>query len=79
MVDFTGKNVAVVGSSGHLLERDYASDIDSHDVVIRFNQARVEGYEESVGSKTDYRIVNVHTFLGTSGNSRFPANTSPDY
>ena len=74
MFNFTGKSVAVVGSSGHLLERDYASSIDSHDIVIRFNQARVEGYEEFVGNRTDYRIVNVHTFLGTTGKSRFPAN-----
>lgn len=74
MIDFNNKKVAVVGSSGHLLERDYASLIDEHDYVIRFNQARVEGYEKFVGSKTTHRIVNVHTFLGTTGNSRFPKN-----
>jgi len=74
MIDFNSKPVAVVGSSGHLLERNYASLIDEHDYVIRFNQARVEGYEEFVGSKTTHRIVNVHTFLGTTGNDRFPKN-----
>ena len=74
MIDFNNKKVAVVGSSGHLLERDYASLIDEHDYVIRFNQARVEGYEKFVGSKTTHRIVNVHTFLGTTGNNRFPKN-----
>ena len=73
-MDFNNKTVAVVGSSGNLLERDYAILIDEHDYVIRFNQSRVEGFEKFVGSKTTHRIVNVHTFLGTTGNSRFPKN-----
>lgn len=74
MVDFKGKSVAVVGSSGNLLERNYTSLIDSHDIVMRFNQARVIGFEDFVGNKTTHRIVNIHTFLGTSGNDRFPNN-----
>jgi hypothetical protein len=72
--DFTNKSVAIVGSSGHLLERDYAQKIDNHDIIIRFNQARVKGYEEYVGTKTTFRIVNTHTFLGTSGSGRFTKN-----
>lgn len=76
MFDFTDKSVAVVGSSGHLLERNYSQLIDSHDIVIRFNQARVAGFEDYVGSKTTHRIVNTHTFLGTTGNDRFPKNDS---
>ena len=76
MIDFTDKTVAVVGSSGNLLERNYASLIDEHDYVIRFNQSRIEGYEEFVGVKTTHRIVNVHVFLGTTGNDRFPKNDS---
>lgn len=76
MVDFRDKTVAVVGSSGHLLERNYSQLIDSHDIVLRFNQARVVGFEDYVGSKTSHRIVNTHTFLGTTGNDRFPKNDS---
>ena len=76
MFDFTDRKVAVVGSSGHLLERNYASLIDSHDYVIRFNQARIKGYEDFVGTKTTHRILNTHTFLGISGNDRFPKNDS---
>jgi len=72
MFDFTGKSVAVVGSSGHLLERDYAILIDSHDVVIRFNQARVKGYEKYVGKKTTHRVVNKHVFDGSTPKNRFP-------
>lgn len=67
MIDLKGKSIAVVGSSGHLLEREYGKDIDAHDVIIRFNQARVEGFEKYVGSRTDLRIVNTHVFRGTTG------------
>jgi len=72
MYNFTNQSVAVVGSSGHLLERDYASLIDSHDVVIRFNHARVKGYEGFVGNKTTHRVVNQHVFKGTTPVDRFP-------
>lgn len=36
---FTDKSVAVVGNAQHLFERQYGSEIDSHDVVIRINRA----------------------------------------
>ena len=78
MFDFTGKSVAVVGSSGHLLERDYASSIDSHDTVIRFNHAITEGYENYVGRKTTHRVVNQHVFDGTTPKDRFP-NADSDF
>lgn len=73
-LNFKNKSVAVVGSSGNLLNREAGEEIDSHDIVIRFNQARVEGYEKYVGSRTDIRILNTHTFLGKTGNDRFPKN-----
>jgi len=47
---------AVVGSSFDLLNSEYGKEIDRHDIVIRFNHAITRGYEEYVGSKTDYRI-----------------------
>ena len=72
MIDFNNKKVAIVGSSGHLLERNYANLIDSHDIIIRFNFARVEGYEKYVGKKTTHRIVNHHVFMGTTSKDRFP-------
>ena len=73
-LNFKNKSVAVVGSSGNLLNKEAGEEIDSHDIVIRFNQARVEGYEKYVGSRTDIRILNTHTFLGKTGNDRFPKN-----
>lgn len=33
-------------------------DLDSHDIVMRFNHAPTDGYEADVGNKTTIRIVN---------------------
>ncbi|POO01273.1 Glycosyltransferase [Trema orientale] len=49
---------AVVGNSGILLKSDYGQLIDSHEVVIRLNNARTESYEAKVGSKTSISFVN---------------------
>jgi len=54
---FNNKSVAVVGNSGILMDSEYGSDIDSHDIIIRCNLAKVIGYEKHVGSKTNIRIV----------------------
>ena len=53
----TDVNIAVVGNSGILLEKELGSEIDKHDLVIRCNLARVEGYEKHVGSKTSIRCI----------------------
>lgn len=71
MVDFGGKSVAVVGSSNHLLQRDYATLIDGCDYVLRFNQARVVGYEDYVGHRTTHRIISIHNFLGAADKKNF--------
>ncbi|KAG7947579.1 hypothetical protein I3843_14G102200 [Carya illinoinensis] len=49
---------AVVGNSGILLKSDYGDLIDSHEVVIRLNNARIKGFERDVGSKTNISFVN---------------------
>jgi len=54
--------IAVVGSSNNLSTDNYASEIDSHDEVVRFNRAPILGYEHIVGSKTTLRVVNNHVF-----------------
>ncbi|ESW04412.1 hypothetical protein PHAVU_011G093000 [Phaseolus vulgaris] len=49
---------AVVGNSGILLNRDYGSEIDAHEAVIRLNNARVDHFETKVGKKTSISFMN---------------------
>ncbi|OMO90175.1 Glycosyl transferase, family 29, partial [Corchorus capsularis] len=49
---------AVVGNSGDLLKTRFGKEIDSHDAVIRDNEAPVnEKYAKYVGLKRDFRLV----------------------
>ncbi|KAL9668593.1 hypothetical protein QQ045_006130 [Rhodiola kirilowii] len=49
---------AVVGNSGDLLKTEFGEEIDSHDAVIRDNEAPVnEKYAKYVGLKRDFRLV----------------------
>lgn len=59
------EKIAVVGSSGRLLDENYGSLIDSFDVVVRFNRAPTENFEKFVGSKTDIYWMNRHVILGS--------------
>lgn len=70
-------DVAIIGSSGILLDKEYGENIDKYGTVIRFNRAPVLGFESSVGSKTDIRVVNAHVFTNTScdGDDRFKTAT----
>uniref|UniRef100_T1JFY6 beta-galactoside alpha-(2,6)-sialyltransferase n=1 Tax=Strigamia maritima TaxID=126957 RepID=T1JFY6_STRMM len=49
---------AIVSSSGSLYKSNLGREIDSHDAVLRFNNAPVETFESDVGSKTTHRIIN---------------------
>ncbi|GAB2229838.1 hypothetical protein Drorol1_Dr00014094 [Drosera rotundifolia] len=52
------KTCAVVGNSGDLLKTEFGKEIDSHDAVIRDNEAPVnEKYAKHVGLKRDFRLV----------------------
>lgn len=48
-----GKTIAVVGNAGTELGKGNGKEIDSHDIVIRFNNYPLEGYEVDYGTKTD--------------------------
>ncbi|CAL5426324.1 unnamed protein product [Camellia sinensis] len=54
----TYSSCAVVGNSGILLKNEYGELIDSHELVIRLNNARTGGFERNVGSKTSISFVN---------------------
>eukprot|EP00854_Cymbomonas_tetramitiformis_P001105 gene1105-1658_t len=58
MEQYTWGKCAVVGSSSSLLGSGYGTVIDSHDVVVRLNDAPTIGVEEHVGYKTTFRILN---------------------
>ncbi|XP_050354279.1 beta-galactoside alpha-2,6-sialyltransferase 2 isoform X1 [Nymphalis io] len=49
---------AIVTSAGALLGSRLGEFIDSHDMVLRFNNAPTDNYTEDVGSKTTFRILN---------------------
>jgi len=74
-----GDACSLVGNSGCLLDNTHGEQIDSNQSVIRFNHAVTEGYEHSVGTKTNLRILNCHSILNilddsyyTTQKSRFP-------
>lgn len=56
------KTCAVVGNSGILLSQNFGSFIDSHDIVIRLNNAKLTGFEKFVGSKTTLSFVNSNVY-----------------
>ncbi|KAH7680637.1 Glycosyl transferase family 29 protein [Dioscorea alata] len=49
---------AVVGNSGILLNSGHGNLIDSHDFVIRLNNARINGFHADVGAKTNLSFIN---------------------
>lgn len=55
------KSCVIVGNSSNVLSNKNGKFIDSLDCIIRFNHAKVEGFEDYVGSRTDIRFINVHT------------------
>lgn len=65
---FHGESCAIIGNSANLLNHNYGDEIDSYDFIIRFNQARVIGYESFVGTKTNLRLMNIHSFASYNGN-----------
>lgn len=46
-------SVVLVGNGPALLAAEMGEAIDAHDVVVRFNDYRVAGYEDHVGTRTD--------------------------
>uniref|UniRef100_A0A0D9XWY7 Sialyltransferase-like protein n=1 Tax=Leersia perrieri TaxID=77586 RepID=A0A0D9XWY7_9ORYZ len=49
---------AVVGNSGVLLGSGHGAQIDTHDLIIRLNNARIAGFAIDVGVKTSISFVN---------------------
>ncbi|CAG9863526.1 unnamed protein product [Phyllotreta striolata] len=49
---------AIVASAGSLRDSNLGALIDSHDLVLRFNNAPTKGFERDVGTKTTIRFLN---------------------
>lgn len=62
------RSCAVVGNSGLLLNANYGEQIDSHETVIRLNNAEVYQHSKHVGSKTTMSFLNSNIFLSCSVN-----------
>ncbi|XP_077988203.1 beta-galactoside alpha-2,6-sialyltransferase 1-like [Glandiceps talaboti] len=56
------KRCAVVASAAFLNGSKLGKEIDSHDAVLRFNDAPTQGFEEDVGTKTTVRLINTKVF-----------------
>lgn len=54
--------IAIVGNGK--LSKNYGADIDSHDVVVRFNHAQIKGYEKLIGTK-----INILALAGATKQS----------
>jgi len=54
--DFRGKSVAVVGNGTP--EIPNGLEINEHDIVVRFNNYVISGYEDIVGTRCDLRVIN---------------------
>ncbi len=68
-----GKSVAIVGNSRGLLGQKNGKIIDSHDVVIRFNDYAVDNYSEDTGSKTNVWVRGIMSDKDT------PVHSETDY
>ena len=49
--------IALVGNAKSILLKDWGEEIDSHDIVIRFGDAKIESFEKQVGKKEDFRFI----------------------
>ncbi|XP_072018037.1 alpha-2,8-sialyltransferase 8B-like [Amphiura filiformis] len=56
------QNCAVVGNSGILSNSKCGNEIDSMDLVLRFNMATLKGYTDDVGIKTTIMAINREGF-----------------
>eukprot|EP00873_Tetraselmis_striata_P005607 jgi/Tetstr1/425871/TSEL_016246.t1 len=55
---YSWQSCAIVGNSGGLRLSKFGEAINSHNVVLRTNQAPCDGYRPYVGGKTTFRMLN---------------------
>ena len=52
-----GKSIAIVGNGPQQIGKNTGNEIDSADIVIRFNEFEITGYEKDYGEKVDIWFV----------------------
>ncbi|KAI1278409.1 Beta-galactoside alpha-2,6-sialyltransferase 2 [Halotydeus destructor] len=68
----TQRTCALVTSAGSLKGAKLGPEIDSHDLIVRFNNAPTEGFEEDVGARTTVRILNSKVLSSKTFNVSLP-------
>lgn len=53
-----GKTLAIIGNAPSVRQQRLGGHIDGHDVVVRFNECALDGFEEYVGRRTDILVSN---------------------
>jgi len=53
------KEILLIGNGPSCLNNEYGELIDSHDIVVRFNNFEIESFEKFVGKKTNYWVKTV--------------------
>lgn len=53
-----GARLAIIGNAPTLSGRGLGPRIDAHDMIVRFNDCRVRGFEADVGGRTDILVCN---------------------
>ena len=56
-----GKRIAIVGNGPSEVGKNKGKEIDEHDIVIRFNNFRIKGFEADYGTRTDIWCCNLNT------------------
>ena len=53
------KEILLIGNGPSCLDNEYGELIDSHDIVVRFNNFETESFEKFVGTKTNYWVKTI--------------------
>lgn len=57
------KTICLVGNGNQVLESHLGKDIDNFDTVVRFNNFQISGYEQQIGTKTDWWSTRICTTI----------------
>jgi len=55
-------NITIVGSSKSILKKKYGKQIEKSKFIVRFNFAKIKGFERHTGSKTNMMVINNNAY-----------------